>query len=131
MAGEKKGAVPSAGDWLGRQNGSDDADQSAVCAVGADRIPDHVEFRFVFVGNAAAMRLVPVNYELPALTVADDVFADIVEFTVDVGHVDVSRGLKSPACAREAVLGRMNGLSSALGREVTDEQADRNGWVDL
>ncbi len=127
LSGELDGAVFGGLKGFAGLNRGDDANDSTVGAVGSDRVGDHVKLGDVFVGNAAAVSLIPIDDELLALAVADEIFADLEAFAVDVLDVDVLLGVEGPAGAGQTVLRRVHGLPGALGGEVPNEEADRRG----
>src|ERR1700754_4861477 len=67
----------------------DDTYQGAVGPVHANRIGDHISLGNILVRNTASMRLIPVDNKLFHVTVADDVFTDLVVFPVNVLQVCV------------------------------------------
>ena len=109
------------------EHGANDADDGAIGAIHADGVEDHVELGGVLVGDAAAVRLVPVHDKFAVSVVADDVLANVIDTAVGSCEVGVTPGVKVPTGAGEAVLRGMDGLPRALGGEVTDEEADGNG----
>ena len=77
------------------------------------------------------MCLIPVDDKLLHLSIADDVFAYVVVFAVDVLDVGVLLGVEGPASSGEAVLGRVHRLAGALGGKVSDEETDRQVPAEL
>ncbi len=84
LLGELSSPISGTFKRLRRQNLRDDANQGAIGPVHSDSVGDHIELCFVLIGDAAAMRLIPIDNKLFDISIADDVFAHPVFLAVDV-----------------------------------------------
>ena len=110
------GAVHAAGGYRDY-----DAHQCCVAAVFADGIVNEIKLGGEFVGDDAALGLIPVINQALVVAAGDDVTVDVNGAcgSGDI-HASAFRGL--PAGTGQAVLGRMRRLAGALAAEIGDEE---------
>src|ERR1017187_1121282 len=109
---------------LAREERRSHAHQRAVAAVHLDGIGDQVVFGPVFTGNPPAMGPVPVQDELAAISLGDDIPVGWKWRLPRNRKRDAAGFDGGPSRSGKAVLRRVHCVSSTLAGEVGDEQID-------
>src|SRR5215470_686541 len=101
-------------------NRGKDPHEGAVSTIQPDRIGNEKNLGPIFAGRDPAMRLIPIEHEIPVISVSNNIAVNRYRCAVWPDNRNAIRLDRRPAGPREAVLWRMDGVAGALRREERD-----------
>src|SRR2546423_260267 len=99
--------------------------QRSVGAAHANRIGNQVVFGPIFARDGAIMRPVPIQNQLTLFSLSNQVPVRLERGSSRQIEGDPVRSQRNPTGARQAVLGRVNGVAGTLAGEISYEKTNR------